>query len=98
MSQKKNIHDEIAKLAYELFENSGRMYRCELENWLAAEKIVIERHAREMEQDANFIGSTKEKKASGKTATKTLKTSKKTSESSSQTKTKKKSPPKKKTG
>jgi len=97
MSQKKNIHDEIAKVAYELFKNSGRMYGYELENWLAAEKIVIERHAREIEQDANVIGSTKEKKASGKTEPKTLKTSKKTSESSSQTKTKK-SPPKKKTG
>jgi hypothetical protein len=97
MSQKKDIYDEIAKLAYELFENSGRMSGYELENWLAAEKIVMERHWREIEQDANFIGSTKERKASDKTEPKTLKTSKKTSESSSQTKTKK-SPPKKKTG
>ena len=97
MSQKNNINDEIAKLAYELFENSGRMYGNELENWLAAEKIVMERHAREIEQDANFIGSTKEMKASGKTEPKKLKTSKKTSESSSQTKTKG-NPPKKKTG
>jgi hypothetical protein len=96
MSQKQNIHDEIAKVAHELFENSGRIYGCELENWLAAEKIVMERHAREIEQDANLIGSKKEKKASGKTKPKTLKTSKKTSGSSSQTKTKK-SPPKKKT-
>jgi len=97
MSQKKNIHDEIAKVAYELFKNSGRMYGYELENWLAAEKVVMERHAREIEQDANVIGSAKEKKASGKTEPKTLKTSKKTSESSSHTITKK-SPPKKKTG
>ena len=97
MSQKNKIYDEIAKLAYELFENSGRMYGNELENWLAAEKIVMERHTREIEQDANLISSAKEKKASGKTEPKTLKTSKKTSESSSQTKTKK-SPPKRKTG
>ena len=96
MSQKKNIHDEIAKVAHELFENSGRIYGCELENWLAAEKIVIERHARKIKQDAKFIGSTKKKRASGKPEPKTLKTSKKTSESTSQTKTKK-SPPKKKT-
>jgi hypothetical protein len=38
MSQKKNIRDEIAKVAYELFENSGRIYGYELENWLAVEK------------------------------------------------------------
>ena len=97
MSQKNKIYDEIAKLAYELFENSGRMYGNELENWLAAEKIVRERHAMEIVQKADTIGSAKRKKASGKTEPKTLKKAKKTSESSSQTK-KKKSPPKKKTG
>jgi hypothetical protein len=85
MSQEKNIQDEIAKVAYELFENSGRMYGCELENWLAAEKIVMERKAGEKEQGANSIGSAKEKTASVK-KTKTSKTSKKTSENSSQIK------------
>ena len=96
MSQKKDIHDEIAKVAYELFENSGRMYGCDLENWLAAEKIVMERQTWVIGQNPNFIGSTKEKKASGKTEPKTLKTSKKNPESSSQPKTRK-SPLKKKT-
>ena len=97
MPQKNNYFDEIAKVAYELFENSGRMYGCELENWLAAEKIVMERHSREREEDANSTGSTKKKKASGKPEPKTLKKTKKTSGSSSQA-NKKKSPPKKKTG
>jgi hypothetical protein len=92
-SRERNIHDEIAKSAYELFESSDRMYGCELENWLAAEKIVMERHAKEIEQEVDTLGSTKGKKASGKTEPKT---SKKTSERSSQTKTKK-NPPKKKT-
>jgi metal-dependent amidase/aminoacylase/carboxypeptidase family protein len=88
-SPERNIHDEIAKSAYELFESSGGMYGCELENWLEAEKIVMERHAKEIKQEADTIGSTKGKKASGKTEPKTLKTSEKTSERSSQTKTKK---------
>ena len=96
MSRAKNIHDEVAKVAYDLFENSGRMYGYEVENWLAAEKIVMERYSKEIEQKTHTIGSIKGKKASGKTKPKTLKTSKKTSGSSSQTKTKK-SPPKKKT-
>ena len=86
MSQDNSIQDEIAKVAYELFENSGRMYGNELENWLAAEEIVMKKHAREKGQDANFTGSTKEKKASGKTKPKTLKTSSKTSGNSTQTK------------
>jgi hypothetical protein len=78
MSQEKNIQDEIAKVAYELFENSGRMYGNELENWLAAEKIVMERDSREIEQEADFTGPAKEKKTSGKTKPKKLKTSGKT--------------------
>lgn len=56
MSQEQNIQDEIAKVAYELFENSGRMYGNELGNWLAAEEIVMKRYTRE-----------KQKKPSGKT-------------------------------
>jgi len=96
MGNNKNLHDEIARVAYELFENSGRLCGCEIENWLAEEKIVFERHKKEMEQEAKTIGSTKGKKASGKTEPKTLKTSKKNPESSSQPKTRK-SPLKKKT-
>ncbi len=94
MSQKENHQVEVAKVAYELFENSGRIHGNELENWLAAEKIVLGRHAGEKVHNA---ASTKGKKSSGKTESKTVKTSKKPSESSSKT-TKKKSPVKKKTG
>jgi len=96
MSQTKNIYDEIAKVAYELFESSGGMHGRELENWFAAEKIVMEMQSGEIEQDASNVTSAKGKKSSSKTEPKTLKTSKKTSEGSSKT-TKKKSPVKKKT-
>ena len=94
MPQKKDMQAEIAKVAHELFENSGRVCGCELDNWLAAEKIVMERHARGGEQDAKVAGSAKEKKASAKTEPKTEKTAKKTAASSPKT-TKKKSPAKK---
>jgi len=40
-----NLYDEIAKLAYELFEKSGCIPCRELENWLEAETIVLMRHA-----------------------------------------------------
>lgn len=39
-----NLHDEIAKVAYELYEKSGRVPGRDLENWLEAEKIVMARH------------------------------------------------------
>ncbi len=63
MTQKKNLHDEIAKVAYTLFENSGRLYGCELENWLEAEKIVMERNTKEMASEAKKPSKAKAKKA-----------------------------------
>jgi len=45
MNDKKNLHDEIAMVAYTLFENSGRLHGYDLENWLEAEKMVMAEHA-----------------------------------------------------
>lgn len=40
-----DLHEEIRKVAYELYEKNGRRGGRELENWLEAEKIVMARHA-----------------------------------------------------
>jgi len=40
-----NIHDEIAAVAYELFEARGRIPVRDLDDWLDAERIVLARHA-----------------------------------------------------
>lgn len=40
-------YDEIAKVAYELYEKSGRIEGRDLDNWLEAEKIVMARYATE---------------------------------------------------
>lgn len=42
-----HLHEEIRKVAYELYEKSGRIGGREFENWLAAERIVMARHAQE---------------------------------------------------
>ena len=50
---KKSIHDEIARIAYELYEKGGRVHGNELKNWFEAENIVMEKHeqhAGEMER------------------------------------------------
>jgi hypothetical protein len=39
------MQEEIKRVAYELYEKSGRVGGHELENWLAAEKIVMARYA-----------------------------------------------------
>jgi hypothetical protein len=40
-----NLRDEIAKVAYELYEKSGRIEGKDRENWVEAERIVKARHA-----------------------------------------------------
>lgn len=37
-------YDEIARIARELYEKSGRVEGRDLDNWLEAERIVMERY------------------------------------------------------
>ena len=43
---KKDIHDEIARVAYELYEKGGSVHGNELKNWFEAENIVLEKHGK----------------------------------------------------
>lgn len=50
---KKSIHNEIAKIAYELYEKEGSVNGNDLKDWFEAENIVMgkhEKHARETEK------------------------------------------------
>ncbi|HEX8949379.1 MAG TPA: DUF2934 domain-containing protein [Dissulfurispiraceae bacterium] len=38
------LHEEVARVARELYEKSGRVHGRDLENWLEAERIVKARH------------------------------------------------------
>ncbi len=46
-----DLHEEIAKAAYELFERDGRRHGLDKEHWLEAERIVKARH--EPKQEAS---------------------------------------------
>jgi DUF2934 family protein len=39
-----NIYDEIAKVANDLYEKSGRVHGRDVQNWLEAERIVLARY------------------------------------------------------
>jgi hypothetical protein len=46
-----NLHDEIAQVAYELFEARTCIHGCDLDDWLNAERMVLGRHSgQEMEE------------------------------------------------
>ncbi len=40
-----NMHDEIALVAYELFEGRGFVHGYDLDDWLNAERIVLTGHS-----------------------------------------------------
>ena len=40
-----NLHEEIAGVAYELYESRGRVHGWDLNDWLQAESIVLAGHA-----------------------------------------------------
>jgi len=53
---KMNAHDEIEKVAYELWETSGSIHGRDVEFWLEAEKIVTERHRHAVSHDVETQG------------------------------------------
>lgn len=67
-----NLHEEISKVAYELYEKSGRVGR-DLENWLEAEKIVMAKYAKK-----EVVAAKKAGEAAGAAATKVKKAVKET--------------------
>jgi len=57
------LYDEVAKIAYDLHEKRGRVHGYHLDDWLEAERIVLERYAKIMEKEAEEPSKTKAKKA-----------------------------------
>jgi len=56
-----DLYDEIARVAYELYEKSGYTEGRDLDNWLEAERIVMARLAEEKKKSEKTT-STKTKK------------------------------------
>jgi hypothetical protein len=48
MKTKEQLEEEIRRLAYQLYEKSGRIPGKEVENWLEAERIILSKYAEEM--------------------------------------------------
>jgi len=63
-----NLYDQIVKLAYELYEKSGRIEGHDLDNWLKAERIVMSNYAGKETDEAPKKGTSRKstKKASKK--------------------------------
>lgn len=51
MMNETNLYDETARVAYELHEKRGKIHGYDLADWLEAERIVLERYAKEIETE-----------------------------------------------
>ncbi len=61
MDSKQDLKEEIARVAYEIYEQAG-ISGWEVENWLEAERIVLERlSVRESSEAAKKLVSSKER-------------------------------------
>lgn len=64
MTHNRELQEEIARVAYTLFENSGRLHGRDLENWLEAEMIVMDAQAKTTASKAKRPSKAKSKKIS----------------------------------
>lgn len=65
----KNVYDEIARVAYDLYEKRGHTHGSDFTDWLEAESMVMKKHAREIESDVKALKSVQHMKTPEKTKT-----------------------------
>ena len=70
MNQNKNMIDEIARVAYNLYENRGCAPGNDFSDWLEAERIVKQKYAARMTSDIKPVKPIQPMKATGSTKSK----------------------------
>jgi len=60
-----DMNDEIARVAYEIYEKSGRMNGRDIDNWLEAERIVVAQNSKQQEEAAETAVRKKRTKNTG---------------------------------
>ncbi len=63
----RDLHAETQKLAYELHQKRGMVHGFDLEDWLEAERTILEKYAREIGKEIGKTSKKKKKSSPGKT-------------------------------
>jgi hypothetical protein len=59
--KQRDLNEEIAKVAYDLYEKRGKSSGSDLDDWLKAEKIVMDRYAKLKKDEINVMSEVAEK-------------------------------------
>jgi len=59
MDELKKFYDEVAKVAYDLFEIRGKVHGHDMADWLKAEMIVKKKYSNKIEPEAQAAKSKK---------------------------------------
>ena len=57
------MNDEIARIAYAIYEKGGRMNGYDIDNWLEAERIVLAQNSKKQEEVAAEVAVRKKRTA-----------------------------------
>jgi len=63
MNELENFYDEVAKVAYDLFEKGGKVHGHDMTDWLKAEMIVKKRYSNKIEHESRVAKSNNKSKA-----------------------------------
>jgi len=73
MDELKNFYDEVAKVAYGLYEKRGRGHGRDREDWFEAEMIVKKRYEKRKGREAGVVKPAGRKKPAENTRPKKIK-------------------------
>ena len=59
--KQRDLNEEIAKVAYDLYEKRGRSNGNDMDDWVKAEKIITERFARVKKDEIDLMSEVAEK-------------------------------------
>ena len=67
MKDLQNFYDDVARVAYDLFEKRGKVHGYDMEDWFNAEMIVKKRFEKEADCEVEAVKPPKRTNASEKT-------------------------------
>ncbi len=69
MNKDQNLYDEIALVAYGLYEKRGYSHGSDIDDWTQAERIVMKKYSKTTEKDVKALKSTQRMKAAPRETT-----------------------------